>query len=131
MSVQSFTAQDLFEWLVSKESFLLLDVRNEEEFGRFKVEGPYPFETINVPYMEFIEHEEESVAKNCVLSVPRKALPNMWGRSSSITATPMWLTCWWASRPGEIYWLPFASPPEPTTNCISSDAREKRPAAMG
>lgn len=63
MSVQSFTAQDLFEWLVSKESFLLLDVRNEEEFGRFKVEGPYPFETINVPYMEFIEHEEESVAK--------------------------------------------------------------------
>ena len=63
MSVQSFTAQDLFEWLVSKESFLLLDVRNEEEFGRFKVEGPYLFETINVPYMEFIEHEEESVAK--------------------------------------------------------------------
>ncbi len=63
MSVKSFTAQDLFEWLVSKETFLLLDVRNEEEFGRFKVEGPYPFEMINVPYMEFIEHEEESVAK--------------------------------------------------------------------
>jgi glyoxylase-like metal-dependent hydrolase (beta-lactamase superfamily II)/rhodanese-related sulfurtransferase len=63
MSVQAFTAQDLFEWLVSKETFLLLDVRNEEEFGRFKVEGPYPFEMVNVPYMEFIEHEEESVAK--------------------------------------------------------------------
>jgi glyoxylase-like metal-dependent hydrolase (beta-lactamase superfamily II) len=63
MSVQSFTAQDLFEWLVSKETFLLLDVRNEEEFGRFKVEGPYPFEMMNVPYMNFIEHEEESVAK--------------------------------------------------------------------
>lgn len=63
MPVQPFTAQDLFEWLVSKETFLLLDVRNEEEFGRFKVEGPYPFEMLNVPYMEFIEHEEESVAK--------------------------------------------------------------------
>jgi len=63
MSVQPFTAKDLFEWLVSKETFLLLDVRNDEEFGRFKVEGPYPFEMINVPYMEFIEHEEESVAK--------------------------------------------------------------------
>jgi len=63
MSVKPFTAQDLFKWLVSKETFLLLDVRNEEEFGRFKVEGPYPFEMINVPYMEFIEHEEESVAK--------------------------------------------------------------------
>ena len=63
MPVQPFTAKDLFEWLVSKETFLLLDVRNDEEFGRFKVEGPYPFEMINVPYMEFIEHEEESVAK--------------------------------------------------------------------
>ena len=63
MPVKPFTAQDLFEWLVSKETFLLLDVRNEEEFGRFKVEGPYPFEMLNVPYMEFIEHEEESVAK--------------------------------------------------------------------
>jgi len=63
MSVESFNAQDLFEWLVFKETFLLLDVRNDEEFGRFKVEGPYPFEMINVPYMEFIEHEEESVAK--------------------------------------------------------------------
>jgi glyoxylase-like metal-dependent hydrolase (beta-lactamase superfamily II) len=63
MAIQSFTAKDLFEWIVNKESFLLLDVRNEEEFGRFKVEGPYPVEMINVPYMEFIEHEEESVPK--------------------------------------------------------------------
>jgi glyoxylase-like metal-dependent hydrolase (beta-lactamase superfamily II)/rhodanese-related sulfurtransferase len=63
MSIQSFTAQDLFYWLISKENFLLLDVRNEEEFGRFKVEGPYPFDMINVPYMEFIEHEDDSVAK--------------------------------------------------------------------
>ena len=63
MAIQSFTAQDLFEWIANKETFLLLDVRNEEEFGRFKVEGPYPIEMINVPYMEFIEHEEESVAQ--------------------------------------------------------------------
>ncbi len=40
-----------------------MDVRNDVEFERFKVEGPYPFEMINVPYMDFIEHEEESVAK--------------------------------------------------------------------
>jgi glyoxylase-like metal-dependent hydrolase (beta-lactamase superfamily II)/rhodanese-related sulfurtransferase len=63
MTIQSFTAQDLFDWLINKERFLLLDVRNEEEFGRFKVEGPYPIDMINVPYMEFIEHEEESVVK--------------------------------------------------------------------
>ncbi len=63
MDVQSFTAKDLFTCLVEKEDFLLLDVRNDEEFGRFKVEGPYPIDMVNVPYMEFIEHEEESVAK--------------------------------------------------------------------
>ncbi len=63
MELESFTAQDLFQWLITKEDFLLLDVRNDVEFGRFKVEGPYTIDMINVPYMEFIEHEEESVAR--------------------------------------------------------------------
>ena len=63
MTIKNFTAQDLFGWLIHQDNFLLLDVRNAEEFGRFKVEGPYPLDMINVPYMEFIEHEEESVAK--------------------------------------------------------------------
>lgn len=63
MDVNSFSAQDLFAWLTANPDFLLLDVRNNEEFGRFKVEGPHPFEMLNVPYMEFIEHEEQSVAK--------------------------------------------------------------------
>lgn len=62
MGIVSFTADDLFGWLTDKSAFLLLDVRNDVEFGRFKVEGPYPFEMVNVPYMEFVEHEEESVA---------------------------------------------------------------------
>lgn len=63
MDVHSFSAADLFTWLTTGEDFLLLDVRNDEEYGRFKVEGPCPIDMVNVPYMEFIEHEEESVAK--------------------------------------------------------------------
>ena len=65
MAVSSFNASELFDWLTNKEAmdFLLLDVRNEEEFGRFKVEGPFPIDMLNVPYMEFIEHEAESVAR--------------------------------------------------------------------
>ncbi len=63
MAIESFTARDLFDGLTRREDFLLLDVRNDVEFGRFKIEGPYPFDMINVPYMEFIEMEEESVAK--------------------------------------------------------------------
>jgi glyoxylase-like metal-dependent hydrolase (beta-lactamase superfamily II)/rhodanese-related sulfurtransferase len=63
MELRAYTAAELFEWLTSTEDFLLLDVRNNVEFGRFKVEGPYPIQMVNVPYMEFIEFEEESVAK--------------------------------------------------------------------
>jgi glyoxylase-like metal-dependent hydrolase (beta-lactamase superfamily II) len=63
MTLGSFTADELFQWLVNREAFLLLDVRNDEEFGRFQVEGPYPIEMRNVPYMEFIEMEAQSVAK--------------------------------------------------------------------
>ena len=63
MTLGRFTAHDLFDWLTRREDFLLLDVRNDVEFGRFKIEGPYPFDMLNVPYMEFIEMEEESVAK--------------------------------------------------------------------
>ena len=64
MELQSYKAEELFEW-VTKEGhdFTLLDVRNNEEFGRFKVEGPQLSKMINVPYVEFIEMEDESVAK--------------------------------------------------------------------
>ena len=63
MEVQSFKAKDLFEWVTREgQNFTLLDVRNNEEFGRFKVEGPHLSKMINIPYMEFIEKEDESVA---------------------------------------------------------------------
>ncbi|MFH1980604.1 MAG: MBL fold metallo-hydrolase [Pseudomonadota bacterium] len=63
MAVTPYSAKELFTWLTRKDDFLLLDVRNAEDFGRFKVEGPYPINMANVPYMEFIEHEEASVAR--------------------------------------------------------------------
>jgi len=58
-----YSANQLFDWLTQKDDFLLLDVRNEEDFGRFKVESPYEVDMINVPYFDFMEEEEESVAK--------------------------------------------------------------------
>jgi len=64
MELQSYRAEELFEWVTGEgHDFTLLDVRNNEEFGRFKVEGPHLSKMINVPYIEFIELEEESVAK--------------------------------------------------------------------
>jgi glyoxylase-like metal-dependent hydrolase (beta-lactamase superfamily II) len=64
MEPTSYKAEDLFEWVTQAgEDFLLLDVRVDEEFERFKVEGPFLSDMVNVPYVEFVEHEEESVAK--------------------------------------------------------------------
>ena len=48
-SLKSYSANDLFEFLSNREEILILDVRNEEDFERFNVEGPFPFEMTNVP----------------------------------------------------------------------------------
>ncbi|HIP39490.1 MAG TPA: MBL fold metallo-hydrolase [Desulfocapsa sulfexigens] len=72
MALTSYEAKDLFQWLTAKENFLVLDVRNEKDFGRFQVESPYPFNIINVSYYDFMEIEEESVArvpKGCVVRI--------------------------------------------------------------
>lgn len=64
MALQSYTAQDLYELITKKNAdFLLLDVRNASEFARFQIEGPRTFDMTNVPYMEFVELEDQSVAK--------------------------------------------------------------------
>ena len=62
-SLKSYSADDLFIFLTQKEDMIVLDVRNEEDFGRFSVEGPFPFEMVNVPYFDFMEEEDASVAK--------------------------------------------------------------------
>jgi glyoxylase-like metal-dependent hydrolase (beta-lactamase superfamily II) len=70
MELQSYRAEDLYERVTSEgQDFTLLDVRNNEEFGRFKVEGPHLSKMINVPYMEFIEKEDDSVAR---VQVPKE-----------------------------------------------------------
>jgi glyoxylase-like metal-dependent hydrolase (beta-lactamase superfamily II) len=64
MSLTSYKAEDLFQWVTGPgRDFVLLDVRNEEEFGRFKVEGPHLGRMLNVPYVEFVENEVDSAKK--------------------------------------------------------------------
>ena len=63
MTLSSYEAKDLFQWLIDKEDILILDVRNSQDFNRFQVESPYPFAMINVSYYDFMEMEEESVSK--------------------------------------------------------------------
>ncbi|TKB28013.1 MBL fold metallo-hydrolase [Desulfopila sp. IMCC35006] len=63
MSIFTYTATELYAWLTSKKDIVVLDVRNKVDFGRFKVEAPYPFTMQNISYFDFMEIEEECVAK--------------------------------------------------------------------
>jgi len=63
MTLSPYDAKDLFQWLVDKEDITVLDVRNEDVFNRFHVESPFPFDMINIPYYDFMEIEDDSVAK--------------------------------------------------------------------
>ena len=63
MSLTSYEAKDLFQWFTDKKDILVLDVRNAKDFQRFQVESPYPFDMLNVSYYDFMEIEDECVAK--------------------------------------------------------------------
>jgi rhodanese-related sulfurtransferase len=59
----SVTVDELKQMLDSGEPFVLLDVRNDDEFERWRIEGRYPFETVHIPYFAFLEDQEGSIAR--------------------------------------------------------------------
>ncbi|MCS7066336.1 MAG: MBL fold metallo-hydrolase, partial [Fimbriimonadales bacterium] len=63
MEKTSITVGELKRMLDRGEEFVLLDVRNDDEFERWRIEGRTPFETIHIPYFNFLENEEESIAR--------------------------------------------------------------------
>jgi glyoxylase-like metal-dependent hydrolase (beta-lactamase superfamily II)/rhodanese-related sulfurtransferase len=67
MAIFPYSADELYQWVVGKENFVLLDVRNKKDFARFKVEGPHPIEMLNVSYFDFMEIEDE-----CIEQLPDK-----------------------------------------------------------
>ncbi len=63
MPLSSYSAKELFDAIVGREDFVLLDVRNPKDFARFHVEGPLPCTMLNVSYYDFMEQEVEAVAQ--------------------------------------------------------------------
>lgn len=63
MSIFKYTAAELYNSLITKQDLVVLDVRNRVDFGRFKIESPYPFIMQNISYFDFMEIEDECVAK--------------------------------------------------------------------
>jgi glyoxylase-like metal-dependent hydrolase (beta-lactamase superfamily II) len=51
--------QKIWEQLLRNEPLFILDVRNRDEFERWRVEGPHPVPTFNIPYFELLDLEGE------------------------------------------------------------------------
>lgn len=51
--------QQVWERLLRNEPMFILDVRNRDEFERWRVEGPHPVPTLNIPYFELLDLEDE------------------------------------------------------------------------
>jgi glyoxylase-like metal-dependent hydrolase (beta-lactamase superfamily II) len=58
------TPRELFERLVTRgEAPAILDVRNEEEFAVWRIEGRRPLTHLNLPYFAFIDEPEASAER--------------------------------------------------------------------
>jgi len=68
MSIFKFQAEELYDWVTNQDEFILLDVRNAKDFGRFQVEGPHPIDMLNISYFDFMEIEDE-----CIEKLPQKS----------------------------------------------------------
>jgi glyoxylase-like metal-dependent hydrolase (beta-lactamase superfamily II)/rhodanese-related sulfurtransferase len=55
LNEEVWTAGDLLERLERRDQFFVLDVRNRDDFERFRLEGCNPVPAVNVPYFEMLE----------------------------------------------------------------------------
>lgn len=62
-AVQATTAQQLYTALLAGEPLFILDVRNPDDFARWRVEGRAALDVLNLPYYAFVEDEDAAVAQ--------------------------------------------------------------------
>ena len=62
----------LHQRLAGAHPFAILDVRNEDEFARWKIEGKAPLRSLNIPYFDLLdlEDEKEEIATAVARAVP-------------------------------------------------------------
>ena len=73
------TPQTVWDRLSSNESMFILDVRNRDEFERWRVEGPDPVPMFNIPYFELLdlEGEEENVTEAVIRGVQSRLVKKL------------------------------------------------------
>ncbi|HYK72197.1 MAG TPA: MBL fold metallo-hydrolase [Pseudoneobacillus sp.] len=62
MTVKAMTSKEVTQKVFNKDSFFILDVRNETDFKDWKIEGEN-FEYLNIPYFELLDGVEEIMDK--------------------------------------------------------------------
>lgn len=62
MTVQALTAKEVTQKIFNKEPLFILDVRNENDFSDWKIEGHY-FDHLNVPYFDLLDGVEDILEK--------------------------------------------------------------------
>jgi glyoxylase-like metal-dependent hydrolase (beta-lactamase superfamily II) len=55
--------KDVYQTLLQEKQRFILDVRNEDDYKRWRIEGHNTLNSINVPYFDFLEEEAKSVAQ--------------------------------------------------------------------
>jgi glyoxylase-like metal-dependent hydrolase (beta-lactamase superfamily II)/rhodanese-related sulfurtransferase len=63
VKVSAHPVEALYEELLADERTFILDVRNEEDFARWRIEGRRSLNVVNIPYFDFIEDEEEAISR--------------------------------------------------------------------
>lgn len=63
VAVEARSPAELYSTLVAGTPLLVLDVRNADDFARWHIEGRANQQTLNIPYYEFIEDEEVTLAR--------------------------------------------------------------------
>ncbi|MGA7179791.1 MAG: MBL fold metallo-hydrolase [Thiobacillaceae bacterium] len=71
--VPVWSPADLHQQLAGARHFSILDVRNEDEFAQWKIEGRVPLRSLNIPYFELLDlqDEKEEIAMAVARAVPR------------------------------------------------------------
>lgn len=78
---------ELHRHLNEGSRFSILDVRNQDEFDTWKIEGKGPIQTLNIPYFDLLdlEEEDEEIAAAVARAVPDR-LKDSLPRSGPILA---------------------------------------------
>ena len=58
MSIKPLTASEITKKVITKEAFFILDVRNEDAFADWKIEGE-TIQYLNIPYFDLLDGVEE------------------------------------------------------------------------